>query len=68
MIFRVDDVPVFVVDMDALPFVLVDEDVSTLSCVLSVNEDTPSSPEKFLRFTLLITGLSDSGRLGWELE
>ena len=63
-----DDVPVFVVDIDALPFVFVDEDVSTLSCVLSVNEDTPSSPEKFLRFTLLITGLSDSGRLGWELE
>ena len=63
-----DDVPVFVVDIDALPFVFVDDDVSTLSCVLSVNEDTPSSPEKFLRFTLLITGLSDSGRLGWELE
>ena len=63
-----DDVPVFVVDIDALPFVFVDDDVSTLSCVLSVNEDTPSSPEKFLRFTLLITGFSDSGRLGWELE
>ena len=67
MIFKLD-VPVFVVDIDVLDFVFVDEDISTLSCVLSVNEDTPSSPEKFLRFTLLITGRSESGLLEWELE
>jgi hypothetical protein len=52
---------IFVDEFKAPPFDVTDV-VSKLSCVLKVNEETPSNPEKFLSDCLIMTG-GGSGRL-----
>ena len=47
----------FVEELAVPPFDVTDV-VSKLSCVLNVNEETPSNPEKFLSDCLIMTGLS----------
>ena len=59
---------IFVVDVALLPFAAMD--VSVLSWVLNVKDDTPSKPEKLPRFTLFISifGLSSLAFTGPPLE